>query len=80
MKHLIKNRFLTVGAVVILASGLLGACEVFEECGTCEMVTIDADGNETRTTPLPYCGDQLAERKDSQPVTVGGITTYWECY
>ena len=56
------------------------SCEILDECGTCELVTIDANGNETRSTPLPYCGEELKTRKDSQPETIGGVTTYWECY
>ncbi len=60
--------------------GLLPACDFIEECGTCELVTEDANGDVTYGTPLPFCGDQLQEKKDQSPVTVGGITTYWNCY
>jgi len=69
-------------AILIFAglTGFTASCEILEECGTCELVTIDANNNETRGTPLPYCGDDLQNKKDSSPETVGGITTYWECY
>lgn len=66
--------------MVILAMGVLPACDLVEECGTCELVTEDADGNKTYTTPLPFCGDELAEREDASPVTIDGVTTYWNCY
>jgi len=56
------------------------SCEILDECGTCELVTIDANGNETRSTPLPYCGEELQDRKDSNQENVGGVTTYWYCY
>jgi hypothetical protein len=69
-------------AVLIFAglTGLTASCEILDECGKCELVTIDANNNETRTTPLPYCGEDLKNKKDSSPETAGGITTYWECY
>jgi len=74
-----KKRNLLIAASVIFLVGLLPACEILEECGTCELVTVE-DGNETRSTPLPFCGEQLAAKQNSQPQTIGGITTYWECY
>lgn len=64
----------------MIFTGLLSSCEFLEECGTCELVTVNADGTETLGTPLPFCGDALIEKQNSQPVTVGGITTYWQCY
>ena len=68
-------------AVALFSIGLLQGCDIFEEVGTCALVTIDADGNETRTDPLPYYGEDLQNKKDSSPQTVeGGITTFWECY
>ncbi|MDX2430580.1 MAG: hypothetical protein QNK35_06590, partial [Bacteroides sp.] len=59
---------------------LTSSCELLDECGTCEMVTIDANDNETRSTPLPFCGEELQNKKDSPSETIGGVTTYWECY
>lgn len=75
-----RKRNLLISALVVSVMGLLPACELLEECGTCELVTIEADGSITRGTPLPYCGDQLDEKKNSSPVTVDGVTTYWDCY
>ncbi len=75
-----KRIRLTAAAVVVVSIGLLQGCDIFEECGTCEQVTIDADGNETRTKSFPYCGEDLQSKKDSSPITGGGITTFWECY
>ncbi len=74
-----KRNFL-IPALFIFSLGMLSACELLEECGTCELVTVDADGNKTFGTPLPFCGDALIEKQESNPVTVGGITTYWDCY
>ena len=75
-----KKRNLLSSAVFVFALGLLPACDILEECGTCTLFTEDADGNITEGTPLPLCGDALTEKQDQLPVTVGGITTYWECY
>lgn len=74
-----KRNLLITGAIVLLL-GMIPGCELLEECGTCELVTTDADGNTTYGTPLPFCGEALKEKQDSQPVTAGGVTTYWECY
>ena len=75
-----KKRNIVIAAVVVLAMGVLPACDIIEECGTCELVTEDADGNKTYGTPLPFCGDALTEKEDASPVTINGITTYWNCY
>jgi hypothetical protein len=75
-----RTRIFLISSVVVGLMSLLPACELLEECGTCELVTIQADGSTSRGTPLPFCGDALAEKKNSSPVTVGGVTTYWDCY
>ena len=75
-----RKRIIHVGAVALFALGLLTSCDLIEECGTCELVTEAADGTITKGTPLPFCGDQLKEKEDQSPVTVGGVTTYWNCY
>ena len=75
-----KKSNLLIAALFVFVFGMLPSCELLEECGTCVLVTVDSDGNETLGTPLPYCGDNLVEKQNSSPVTVGGITTYWDCY
>ena len=75
-----KKRSLVITSVVVMALGILPACDLIEECGTCELVTEDADGNKTFGTPLPFCGDDLTEKENESPVTINGITTYWNCY
>jgi len=76
MKKRILRSF--VGLIVIAAFAF-PSCEFLEDCGTCELVTDDGT-DITYGTPLLFCGDQLAERQDASPVTVGGTTTYWNCY
>jgi hypothetical protein len=76
-----KKRNIWIAAVVSLAMGVLPACDLIEECGTCEVVTEYSDGTTTAYgTPLPFCGDALAEKEDASPVTIGVKTTYWNCY
>lgn len=75
-----KKRNILVSAVIVMAMTMIPACDLVEECGTCELVTEDADGNRTYGTPLPFCGDDLKDKEDASPVTINGITTYWNCY
>ena len=75
-----RKRIILSALIFAGLTGLTVSCEILDECGTCERVTIDANDNETRSTPLPYCGEELKDRKDSSPETIDGVTTYWECY
>lgn len=75
-----RKKIILIGAVTLFTLGLLTSCDLIEECGTCELITEAADGSITQGTPLPFCGDQLKEKEDQAPVTVGGVTTYWNCY
>ena len=57
-----KKRNLIIGALVVFTLGLLPACDILEECGTCKLITEDGNGGITEGTPLPLCGDALKER------------------
>ncbi len=75
-----RKRIILSALIFAGLTGLTVSCDVFDKCGTCELVTVDANNNETRSTPLPYCGEDLKDREDSSPETIVGVTTYWECY
>jgi len=76
-----KKRNNWIAAVLLVALGAIPSCNLIEECGTCELVTEYTDGTPTSYgTPLPFCGDDLKEKEDASPVTIGGVTTYWNCY
>lgn len=75
-----KKRNNWIAALLLVALGAIPACNLIEECGTCELVTEQADGTTSYGTPLPFCGDDLKEKEDASPVTIGGVTTYWNCY
>ena len=54
-------------------------CELFEDCGTCSLVTY-LDGNEVSRTPaLPYCGDDYDEKKNDPGTYIGDNWAIWEC-
>ena len=74
-----KKRNILIAAVLVMAMGVLPACDVIEECGLCELVTEDAVGNKTYGPELPFCGDDLKDREDALPVPINGVTTYWTC-
>lgn len=61
-------------------TGLTSSCEILDKCGTCEIVTIDANGIESRGVPQLYCGEDLKEKEDAPSEVYDGITTYWDCY
>ena len=76
-----KRRNIWIAAVLVLALGMLPACDLVDECGTCEFVTEYSDGTPpVYGTPLPFCGDALKEKDDAPPETNGVETTYWNCY
>lgn len=75
-----KRKNIAFAFLFILAMVVLTGCDLWEECGTCSLITEDASGNITNEgAPLPYCGEDLQDKKDAPPVTVGGVTTYWRC-
>jgi hypothetical protein len=59
---------------------ILPACDLIDNCGTCELVTEDASGNITYGPPTPFCNDNYWDKVNADPTTIGGITTYWYCY
>ncbi len=65
--------------MVVFVLGFLQACDLLEECGTCEFVTEQADGTETIGSPIPSCGEDLADKEEQLPRTDAGVTTYWNC-
>ncbi len=76
-----KKRNILIAAVLVMAMVVLPACDLVEECGTCELVTEYSDATPTNYgPPLPFCGDDLKDKEDALPVTLTGVTTYWNCY
>lgn len=63
---------------LIFAGFAFNSCE--EDCAMCREVTYDADNNiVSEGTSKEYCGTELDEIESEEPVTIGGLTTKWEC-
>lgn len=78
-KMMKKNITRTFAGLLVMTAMVLPACEFLEDCGTCELVT-DNGTEITYGTPLPQCGDDYYDKLNADPVTIGGVTTYWNCY
>ena len=74
-----KKRNLLFAALLIFIVGLVPACDFLEECGTCEMVTVELDGSLSYSTPTIFCGEDLADKKDAGTVEIDGKLVYWIC-
>ena len=74
-----KKRVIVSALIFAGLAGLMASCELLEECATCELVTIDANGIESRGTPLPFCGEEFKSRDEAPNEIVGGVETYWDC-
>ena len=74
-----KKRDILIAALFVFVLGIVPACDLLEECGTCEMVTVEADGTLSYSTPTLFCGDELTEKKEAGTVEVDGKLIYWIC-
>lgn len=73
------RRGIYLACVLLLSLGMFNACELLEDCGTCEMVTEYDDGTVERTAPQLLCGDDLNEKLDYYEETPDGRTIWYEC-
>ena len=72
-----KKRVLhIIAGFVIIAAMAMPSCE---ECGMCELVMVDHDGNITYGTPQLVCGEQYREYQNSEIVETIDGTQYWSC-
>ena len=76
---MMKRKTQTSIFVFMFLAALLTACAGQDDCKSCSKVTYNNDGEISRTPAVPYCGDELAEKESTPPVTVLGVTTVWEC-
>jgi hypothetical protein len=74
-----KKKSILIAGLFLLAMSMVPSCDLIEECGTCSLITEENGQVVDEGAALPFCGDDLKERKNSSPVTVAGVTTYWEC-
>ena len=74
-----KKRSVLKVDLFALVLGILPACDLLEECGTCEMVTVELNQRLTYSTPTIFCAEELADKKDAGTVEVDGKFIYWVC-
>lgn len=74
-----KKRVLRLLAAFLFLMTFIPACDLFENCGTCELVTYLNGSEVSRTAPVPYCGDEYDEKKNDPGTFVGNNWVIWEC-
>lgn len=74
-----KKALHILGGLVIAAAMILPSCDLLDECGNCELVTVDNDDNISYGTPQFVCGETYQEYKNSEiTYTIDG-SQYWSC-
>jgi hypothetical protein len=76
---MMKRNTLISFFVLMLIAFLVNTCGAVDDCKSCSKVSYNNGGEISRTPGVPYCGDELAEKENTPPVTVLGVTTEWEC-
>lgn len=64
---------------VFIAAMFLPSCDILEECGNCELVTVDLEGNISYGTPQFVCGETYQEYKNSEITYTADGSYYWSC-
>jgi hypothetical protein len=76
---MMKRNTLISFFVSLLIAFLMTACGAQDDCKSCSKVTYQNNIEIGRTPGVPYCGDELADKESTPPVTIGDRTTMWEC-
>ena len=66
-------------AISMVFAFSVSSCELLGDCKTCSKVTTVSGVETNRTVGILYCSDELADKENESPVTVGSTTTYWDC-
>lgn len=74
MKKLIR-----LGAVLFVLAAIGPSCEMQDDCKTCKLVVYENGSKISETTGTSYCGDDLADKENANPVVVGNRTSVYEC-
>ncbi len=75
-----KKKILHITAGLFFAAVvILPSCELLEQCGDCELVQVDLDGNITYGTPQFVCGDIYLDYKNSGITITATGSEYWNC-
>ena len=76
MKKNIAKTFI----ISVLFAFTMTSCELLEDCKTCAVVTYENGSEISRSPGILTCGDELAEKENASPVSIGGNrTTDYDC-
>ena len=74
------KRKLLFGAAFLFVAWAATSCEALSDCKFCKTVATDStDGSVTNGSETQYCGAALIAIEAKTPVTVGKVTTKWQC-
>jgi len=75
-----KKKYIYAFSMIVIGLSLF-SCEL-SDCKECEVVTYNVNtGKEIdRQSPTEYCGDNLNDIENQDPVIIGDEKTVWECY
>ncbi len=75
------KRKILFGTILLFISLAFTSCEKLSGCKTCKQVSTDSQtGDVTETADTEYCGTDLISIEGKAPVTVGNVTTRWQCH
>ena len=74
-------RFIGFGLSLSFVGLATTSCEPMSDCKNCEVVTyqISTGAELYRQTAIEYCGADLEDKENRDPVESGDERTVWEC-
>ncbi|MCK5846186.1 MAG: hypothetical protein KAG84_02020 [Bacteroidales bacterium] len=75
-------RLIGFGLSIGFVSLVNTSCEPMSDCKNCEVVTyqISTGAVLNRQSPIEYCGSDLDDVENRQPVISGDEKVVWECF
>jgi hypothetical protein len=74
------KRKLLFAAGFLFVAWAATSCEALSDCKFCKTVATDSsDGSVNEGSETEYCGAALIAIEAKSPVTVGHVTTTWQC-
>ena len=72
-------KYIIIG--LLISALFLGSCTPIEDCKGCEVVTYSvSSGDELdRQSAIEYCGPELDDKEETEPVISGDERIVWEC-
>ncbi len=73
-----KKSYIFTFSIVALGLGLFSCTK--SDCKNCEVVTYENGAEISRQSAVEYCGDDLNNIENQDPVVIGNRKTVYECY